>query len=521
MTANSGPVNTGGSAPAGDESLANAAAKKREQLAAAASPQMRALLQQAPSEMKQPEQRLQEEKAKHPEAVALLQQIEDALVSKRYHEFTMASFAYVAPLSLGDNSLGSASIEVPSPAPSFSGLDRVEFFFYVVGPLQNKLDEAAFLRLLGAVCEDIDGRDALFFLSYYPLSDGTQSSSGSGQSRGAESSVLSPNASPSASQAPNAALAAALEAEVLYKTCQSYHLSQCQEFSESEEILDELQKKLHDTSVGVGGVAQAAFQRAAATLAKAQDKYAEFYHHAIIFLAYTPTMSIPEKDRVGLAYEIAVAALVAPDIFNFGELMQQALILSTLKTEPEHQWLWLLLEAFHCGSLPQFDAICSDYARQIQATALANHMPALRRKIATAALLRLAFTRSAAGTAAGNPEASGMGEGPAAEAPVGLSAGGAGISAASRSLSFDVIAKSCKVGEDDVERLVMRAMSQKLMRGSIDQVKRQVFVTWVRPSLLLDETGMTYLQDRLLRWIGAAEQLHQQLQNQTTELLGS
>ncbi|KYK68448.1 PCI domain-containing protein [Toxoplasma gondii TgCatPRC2] len=502
-----------GSPPAADDS-----AKKLEELAARASPQMRALLQRTPDEMKPPEEHLQEEKEKHPEALALLQQIEDALVSKRYHEFTMASFTYLAPLSLGDNSLGSAAYEVPSPPPNFSGLDRVEFFFYVVGPQRSKLDEVAFLRLLGAVCEDIDARDGLLFLSHFPLADGPQNSTSAGQSGGSQPSSLSSTSAPR----PSAALAAALEAEVLYKTYQSYHLSQCRDFSESEEILEELQKKLHETSLGVGPVAQAAFQRAAATLAKAQDKFAEFYHHAIIFLAYTPTMSIPEKDRVGLAYEIAIAALVAPDIFNFGELMQEALILATLKSMPEHQWLWSFLEAFHCGSLPQFESICSEFAAKIQATALANHMPALRRKIATAALLRLAFTRSAAGTAAGSFEASSLEKnGALNEAPLGLSAGGAGISAASRSLSFDLIANSCKVSEDDVEHLVMRAMSQKLMRGSIDQVKRQVFVSWVRPSLLLDENGMSYLQDRLLRWIGAAEQLHQQLQNQTTELLGS
>ncbi|PFH31755.1 PCI domain-containing protein [Besnoitia besnoiti] len=532
MAATSSAASGTGSVPApeSDASLANSSAeaekKKLEALFAAASPQMQALLKHPAGEVKKPEQRLEEEKTAHPEAAALLQQIANVLTSKLYHEFTMAAFAYLAPLALGESS---SPYERPSPPPQFTGFDRVEFFYYVVGPLRSKLDESAFLRLLAAVCEDIDAKDALLFLSHYPLSEGSAGADpGTGQGSGLRSSVFASRTSSSgaSSAVDNGAAAAVLEAEILYKTCQSFHLSQCRNFADSEEILDELQKKLNDSTVGVSPVAQAAFQRAAATLAKAQAKHAEFYHHAIIFLAYTPTASIPERDRVGLAYEIAIAALVAPDIFNFGEVMQQALILSTLKTQPEHQWLWALLEAFHCGSLPQYDSICAEYATQINATALAHHAVALRQKIATAALLRLAFTRSAAGTAAGAAEASGTASdapngAPAAGSAAAVAAGGAGVSAASRSLSFDVIAKACKVAETDVEPLVMRAMSQKLMRGTIDQVKRQVFVTWVRPALLLDETGLSYLQDRLLRWIGAAEQLHKQLQVQTAELLGS
>lgn len=148
-------------------------------------------------------------------------------------------------------------------------------------------------------------------------------------------------------------------------------------------------------------------------------------------------------------------------------------------------------------------------------------MDCLKKKIAIAALVRLAFTRSSAATSSCSsssaPPSSSppLGSGAAqddnmsvdthANHTQGVKALGetlqqqvhsspphhsrAGVSAAWRTISFDVVKQTCKVEEEDVERLVMRAMSQKLLKGSIDQVNRQIFVTWIRPALLLDDHG--------------------------------
>ncbi|PHJ18357.1 pci domain-containing protein [Cystoisospora suis] len=235
--------------------------------------------------------------------------------------------------------------------------------------------------------------------------------------------------------------------------------------------------------------------------------------------------------------------------------MQQALILSTLKMQKEHNWLWKLLESFHYGSLPQFESVCENYPTQISSSALSGHMDCLKKKISIAALVRLAFTRSSAATSSSSPtptppSSSPYESGTPQENNMSVHGGldmhanhiqgakalsetlqqihsspphhsRAGVSAAWRTISFDVVKQTCKVEEEDVERLVMRAMSQKLLKGSIDQVNRQIFVTWIRPALLLDDHGLTCLQDRLVRWLSAAESLHQQLTSQTTELLGS
>ena len=51
-----------------------------------------------------------------------------------------------------------------------------------------------------------------------------------------------------------------------------------------------------------------------------------------------------------------------------------------------------------------------------------------------------------------------------------------------RNISFQSIAEMTRLSLDQVEWLVMRAMSFKLLKGSIDQVNQKVNVTWVQVS---------------------------------------
>lgn len=186
--------------------------------------------------------------------------------------------------------------------------------------------------------------------------------------------------------------------------------------------------------------------------------------------------------------------------------------------------------------------------------ALGENLGELSRKAATAALLRLAFTSSAAGAALVSPEGRGAAvQRRGSSSSLGVKASSLGIDC-SRALSFSAIAEACRVEEDAVETLLMGAMARKLLRGKIDQLAKVVHLQWVRPALLIDSHrsvssccccwGWLYtascsreiaalgrlcavccslgvLQDRLCRWASAAEELHKTLKVQTAELLGS
>ena len=53
-----------------------------------------------------------------------------------------------------------------------------------------------------------------------------------------------------------------------------------------------------------------------------------------------------------------------------------------------------------------------------------------------------------------------------------------------RCLTFAQIAQNCLVEPNEVEMLVMKAMSLELVRGSIDEVDKTVQINWIMPRYL-------------------------------------
>ena len=53
-----------------------------------------------------------------------------------------------------------------------------------------------------------------------------------------------------------------------------------------------------------------------------------------------------------------------------------------------------------------------------------------------------------------------------------------------RSLKFDRIASHCRVEKNDVELLLMKAMSLQLIKGNIDEVEEVIHVDWMLPRYL-------------------------------------
>lgn len=53
-----------------------------------------------------------------------------------------------------------------------------------------------------------------------------------------------------------------------------------------------------------------------------------------------------------------------------------------------------------------------------------------------------------------------------------------------RSLSFDRISAHCQIQKNEVELLVMKAMSLELVKGNIDEVDELVHINWILPRYL-------------------------------------
>lgn len=128
----------------------------------------------------------------------------------------------------------------------------------------------------------------------------------------------------------------------------------------------------------------------------------------------------------------------------------------------EHDWLRTLLFAFNAGDIGKFEALAPHFTKQ---PLFEQSKAALRRKICLISLIEAVFIRSTD----------------------------------NRSIPFSEIAAETRLSMDEVEHLVMKALSLKLIRGSIDQVDQIVVVTWVQPRVL-DKDQIDGMRRKLEEW---------------------
>lgn len=163
---------------------------------------------------------------------------------------------------------------------------------------------------------------------------------------------------------------------------------------------------------------------------------------------------------------MAIAALVSDTIYNFGELLLHP-ILDALKKDDS--WLYDLLFAFNRGDLAAYDLLSGHIS---STPVLAEHSAGLRQKIYLAALTETVFRRP--------PH--------------------------DRAMSFSTIAEETKVRPDEIEHLIMKALSLGLLRGSIDQVDEIARINWVQPKVL-DMTQIDAMRLRLKEWDSSVNSL--------------
>ncbi|KAL9544038.1 hypothetical protein MBANPS3_007825 [Mucor bainieri] len=221
---------------------------------------------------------------------------------------------------------------------------------------------------------------------------------------------------------------------------------------ESEKILDGFDSV--DTAI------YASFYRVSAEYYKVKANYAQYYKSALLYLACVDVEELSASDRVERAYDLSLSALLGDMIYNFGELLMHPILDSLTGTE--HDWLRSLLFAFNAGDIGKFEALVPHFTKQ---PLLQQNQGALRRKICLMSLIEAVFRRSTD----------------------------------NRSIPFSEIAAETRLSIDEVEHLVMKALSLNLIRGSIDQVDQIVVVTWVQPRVL-DRDQIEGMRRKLTEW---------------------
>eukprot|EP00026_Physarum_polycephalum_P011181 Phypoly_transcript_11385.p1 GENE.Phypoly_transcript_11385~~Phypoly_transcript_11385.p1 ORF type:complete len:402 (+),score=61.32 Phypoly_transcript_11385:52-1206(+) len=227
----------------------------------------------------------------------------------------------------------------------------------------------------------------------------------------------------------------------------------------------EIAKTEVDKTAGVESDVYAAYYKVWAGYYKALNQPLEFYTNALKYLAYVQLeTAVPVQQQRELAFDLGIAALIGENIYNFGELLGHDIIKSLQGTPVE--WLVHLLRVFNSGDITGYEALVRKYTQELsQQPALTSHQNLLTQKISVLALMELAFKRPSD----------------------------------QRTIPFQDVATASKLPLEEVEHLIMKALSLKLVRGTIDELEKTVTITWVQPRVL-DIVQIGGMKDRLQAW---------------------
>ncbi|CAB3404036.1 unnamed protein product [Caenorhabditis bovis] len=224
------------------------------------------------------------------------------------------------------------------------------------------------------------------------------------------------------------------------------------------DLIDSTQQEV-DALVGVTEV-HAPFYKVSSVYLREVGDFAGYYREALRYLGVEDINKMTKEDKQVQAVLIGFAALLGENVHNFGELLAHP-ILKSLDGTGE-RWLVDVLLAFNSGDLPKFYALEPHWSGWDD---LKKQKDFLVGKVRLLAIMELALARPAK----------------------------------ARNISFKEIAAKCQVPVEEVEFLVMKALSKDLIRGDINQVEQVVHINWVQPRVL-DSQQILQMASRIAAW---------------------
>jgi len=196
-------------------------------------------------------------------------------------------------------------------------------------------------------------------------------------------------------------------------------------------------------------VVPATVYRVSAELYKVTGPAEDFFLNAMQFMVHTDVAALLPSTAAAWATDLALAALVGNNVFNFGEIVEHPVLASLEGTDDA--WLAELLAAFQTGDIDAFNSLVSEHSAAYESNAaLQAGQTTMKEKLTLLCVMELVSNT------------------PPAE----------------RTLSFQAIAEATRLGVEQVEWMLMRAISLKLIKASIDEVEQTVQVTFVQPRVL-------------------------------------
>jgi 26S proteasome regulatory subunit N9 len=216
-----------------------------------------------------------------------------------------------------------------------------------------------------------------------------------------------------------------------------------------------------------------------------------FYEEAIHYLNYyappPPDAPAIEKQKAhSLAVDLCLAALTGEGVYNLGQVVTNP-ILQVLEGTND-AWLVELLTTVSKGRVSDYKhLVTTKYKNQISAQpALVNMGVQMEEKVILLGLVELVFSKPAS----------------------------------DRNLTFTEISSELGIPFEQVEWVIMRAFSVKLMEGVMDQVADggAVHISWILPRAL-DASQMADLASRFGEWAVKVDNMKSYMQEETAPSL--
>lgn len=231
----------------------------------------------------------------------------------------------------------------------------------------------------------------------------------------------------------------------------------------SRDLLDDLGRIL-DRRDSIPLRVTNAYYSTSAEYYRLKNDFNNFYYTSLLYLSTVDQQEFQQeanlKENRQLSYNLSIAALLGDKIYNFGELLNHP-IMDTIAKDPQYKWIFDLLNSLTLGDFEKFDNLIGVQIPKVPI--LAEHESFLRQKICLMTLVESVFAKNI------------------------------------RTLSFDDISQASHLPKDNVEHLVMRAISLSLLKGSIDQVNELVNITWVQPRII-NSAQISRMRDIIVDW---------------------
>ena len=261
-----------------------------------------------------------------------------------------------------------------------------------------------------------------------------------------------------------------IHASYLLKTAVSSQYLRIGNTQQAQVLLEEVLKQVEKEN-DLDSIIYSHLYGSLASLHKAKNNPEQFYRYSLQYLAYTPSSEVKEPEE--LAYRLAIAVLLAENVYNLGELIHQP-VLKSLENS-EKAWLYNLIHLCYEGRVREIEGMFGTLPEELKSNAFL-----LKARIL--AMMEYVFTHN------------------------------------KKCLEFQELANIMNVNEDLVEILVMKAMALGLIKGKIDEVDRTVTISWLQPRVL-DGGRISLLQNRLVEWQKTVKSVLSHLEEQSKEIL--